>query len=428
MQITKKKLSDTKVQLILAADDKLLAEVKQHVLQDFARSVKVQGFREGKAPLNMVEKHADPARLQSEFIEHAINQLYVAALEQEKLRPVQQPEVKITKFVPFDTLEIEAEVEVVGEVKLPDYKKIKLAKDKVSITAKEVEEVIEQLTSRESEKKDVERAAKDGDQVTIDFKGVDAKTKESIQGADGNDFPLTIGSNTFIPGFEPELLGLKKGDEKTFVVTFPKDYGVAALQDRKVEFTVTTKGVQELVAPKLTDEFAAKVGPFKNIAELKEDIKKELTARKEQEADQKHADELLTKITEKATVSVPEVLVGEQLDRLERDQRQNLVYRGQTWQEYLESEKLDDAKWREQNRPAAELRVKAGLVLSAISEAEQLDVSGEEIDAYMMQLAARYPDQKMQDELKKPEARRDIASRMLTEKTIAKLTEYATAK
>jgi trigger factor len=428
MQITKKKLSDTKVQLILAADDKLLANVKQHVLQDFARSVKVQGFREGKAPLNMVEKHADPARLQSEFIEHAINQLYVAALEQEKLRPVEQPEVKITKFVPFDTLEIEAEVEVVGEVKLPDYKKIKLAKDKPSVTAKEIDEVLEQLTSRESEKKDVERAAKEGDQVTIDFKGVDAKTKEPIQGADGSDFPLTIGSNTFIPGFEPELVGLKKGDEKTFVITFPEDYGVSSLQNRKVAFTVTAKGVQELVSPKLDDAFAAKVGPFKTVAELKDDIKKELTARKEQEADQKHADELLTKITEKATVSVPEVLVGEQLDRLERDQRQNLVYRGQTWQEYLDSEKLDDKKWREQNRPAAELRVKAGLVLSAISEAEKLDVSGEEIDAYMMQLAARYPDQKMQDELKKPEARRDIASRMLTEKTIAKLTEYATAK
>jgi trigger factor len=264
--------------------------------------------------------------------------------------------------------------------------------------------------------------------VTIDFKGVDAKTKEPIQGADGSDFPLTIGSNTFIPGFEPELVGLKKGDEKTFVITFPEDYGVSSLQNRKVAFTVTAKGVQELVSPKLDDAFAAKVGPFKTVAELKDDIKKELTARKEQEADQKHADELLTKITEKATVSVPEVLVGEQLDRLERDQRQNLVYRGQTWQEYLDSEKLDDKKWREQNRPAAELRVKAGLVLSAISEAEKLDVSGEEIDAYMMQLAARYPDQKMQDELKKPEARRDIASRMLTEKTIAKLTEYATAK
>jgi trigger factor len=428
MQVTKKNLSDTKVQLTLTADAAMLESVKKHVLQDFAARVKIQGFREGKAPLNIVEKHADPAQLQSEFIEHAINRLYAAALDQEKLRPVAQPEVKITKFVPYDTLEVEADVEVVGDVKLPDYKKIKLAKDKVTVTAKEIDEVIEQLMSRESDKKAVERAAKDGDQVTIDFKGVDAKTKEPIQGADGTEFPLTIGSNTFIPGFEPELIGLKKGDKKTFVVTFPKDYGVASLQNRKVEFTVTAKEVSELVTPKLDDKFAAKVGPFKTVADLKEDIKKELTTRKEQEASQKHADELLQKITEKATVAVPEVLVNEQIDRLEREQRQNLVYRGQTWQEFLEAEKLDEKKWRDQTRPAAELRVKAGLVLSAISEAEKLDVTQEEVEAYMMQLMARYPDQQMQAELQKPEARRDIMSRMLTEKTIDKLVEYATSK
>ncbi|HSW99144.1 MAG TPA: trigger factor [Candidatus Saccharimonadales bacterium] len=427
MQITKKNLSDTKVQLSLVADQALLDEVKQRVLQQFAGSVKIQGFREGKAPLTMVEKHADPARLQSEFIEQAINRLYVAALDEEKLRPVDQPEVKITKFVPFDTLEIEATVEIVGKVKLADYKKIKLAKEKVSVAAKEVDEVLQQLTSRESEKKEVERAAKDGDQVTMDFKGVDAKTKEPVQGADGTDFPLTIGSNTFIPGFEPELIGLKKGAEKTFVVTFPKDYGVAALQNRKVAFTVTAKAVHELVAPKIDDAFAAKVGPFKTVADLKDDIKKELTARKEQEAAQKHADGLLTKITDKSDVSIPESLVSEQLDRLERDQRQNLMYRGQTWEEYLKAEKLDDKKWREQNRAAAEMRVKAGLVLSAISEAEEIDVTAEEVDAYMMQLLARYPDKQMQAELQKPEARRDIMSRMLTEKTIDRLVGYATA-
>jgi trigger factor len=428
MQITKKNLSDTKVHLTLAADDELLQSVKQHVLREFARSMKIQGFREGKAPLAMVEKNADPARLQSEFVEHAINKLYVAALDQEKLRPVDQPEVKIVKFVPFDTLEIEAEVEVVGDIKLPDYKKIKLAKEKVSVAAKEIDEVIDQLKSREAERKDVDRAAKDGDQVTIDFKGVDAKTKEAIAGADGNDYPLVIGSNTFIPGFEPELVGLKKGDEKTFTVTFPKDYGAAALQNKKVSFTVTVKNVAEMVQPKVDDEFAAKVGPFKTVADLKEDIKKELTARKEQEADQKHADDLLTKITEKSKVAIPEVLVAEQIERLEREQKQNLMYRGQTWQEFLDAEKLDEKGYREKQRPAAELRVKAGLVLSAVAEAEKLDVSAEEIDAYMMQLVSRYPDAKMQAELQKPEARRDIASRMLTEKTVAKLVGYATAK
>lgn len=428
MQVTKKNLTDTKVQLTLVADAELLQTVKQATLKAFARDMKIQGFRAGKAPLPMVEKHADPQRLQAEFLDQAVNQLYVTAIDQEKLRPVDQPQVKITKFVPFESLEVEAEVEVVGDVKLPDYKKIKLSPEKVSVDAKEVDEVLKGLLTRDAEKKDVERASKDGDEVWIDFTGVDAKTKEPINGADGKDYPLLLGSNTFIPGFEPNLVGMKAGEEKTFTVTFPKDYGVKTLQSRKVEFTVTAKKVQELSEPKLDDAFAAKVGPFKNVAELKDDIKKELTARKQSEANQKYADDLVTKITEKAKVALPEVLVNEQIDRIEQDQRQNLMYRGQTWQEFLAAEGLDDKKYREKQRPAAELRVKAGLVLSEIAEAEKIDVSREELDAQLQVLKSQYPDAQMQAELAKPEARRSIASRILTEKTVNKLAEYAQAK
>lgn len=427
MHVIKKYLSDTKVKLTLTADEKLLDEQKRHVLQDFASTVKIPGFREGKAPLSMVEKSVDPARMQSEFLEHVINRLYSAAIDHEKLRPVSNPDVKITKFVPFSTLEIEAEVEVVGEVKLADYKKVKVSKEKVSVDAKEIDEVIASLRIREAEKKDVDRAAKEKDQVWIDFAGVDAKTKESIKGADGKDYPLALGSNTFIPGFETNLVGLKAGDEKTFVLTFPKDYGVKALQNRKVEFTVTVKKVQEVVEPKVDDAFAAKVGPFKTVAELKDDIKKELTARKENDAELKFGDDLLTKIAEKSTVAIPQILIDEQLDRLEQEQRQSLIYRGQTWQEWLDSEGLTPEKFRESQRPRAELRVKAGLVLSEIAEKENLEVTPEELEAQIKIMKARYPDAQMQAELSKPEGRRTIASRILTDKTIARLKEYATA-
>ncbi len=427
MQVTTKKLSDTKIQLTLVADDQLLQAVKQEVLRELGQNVKVAGFREGKAPQSIIEKNIDQARLQTEFLEHAINRLYGLGVEQEKLRPVAQPQVKISKFVPFETLEIEAEVEVVGEVKLPDYKKIKLTKEKVSIAAKEVDDVIANLRQREAEKKDVDRAAKDGDQVWIDFKGVDAKTKEPIKGADGQDYPLALGSNTFIPGFETNLIGVKPGEEKTFTLTFPKDYGVKALQNRKVTFTVTAKKVTELVEPKLDDAFAAKVGPFKTVAELKDDVKKQLQAEKEYRADQKYADDLLTKITDKSKVSIPETLIKEQVELLERDQRQNLMYRGQTWQEFLEAEGLNEESFREKQRPTAEMRVKAGLVLAEIAEAEKIEITAAELDAQMAAIKQRYPDPAMQAELAKPEARRDIASRMLTEKTIAKLTAYATA-
>ncbi|HSX31739.1 MAG TPA: trigger factor [Candidatus Saccharimonadales bacterium] len=428
MQVTKKNLSDTKVQLTLAADAEQLAAAKQETLQHFAKDIKVQGFREGKAPLHMVEKHVAQPQLQADFLDRAMNRMYAQALDDETLRPVDQPQVKVTKFVPYDTLEIEAEVEVVGKVTLPDYKKIKLAKKKVTIEAKEIDDVIADLLTREAAKNDVERESRDGDQVWIDFKGVDAKTNEPVNGADGKDFPLTIGSNTFIPGFEPELIGLKAGEEKTFTITFPKDYGVSALQNRKVTFTVTVTKVQEVVPPKVDDAFAAKVGPFKTVADLKSDIKKELQMRKTQDADQAYADELILDITKKATVAVPEILVTEQIERLERDQRQNIMYRGQTWQEYLASEGLTEETYREKIRPDAELRVKAGLVLSEVAEAEGLQITAEELNQQMQVVASQYPDAKMQAELLKPEARRSIASRMLTEKTINRLAEYAQTK
>jgi len=428
MQVTKNYTSETRIKLTLVADQGLIEAEKQKVLREFASKIKIQGFREGKAPLNMVEKSVEPARLQSEFLEHAINRLYLAAIDHEGLRPVTQPEVKITKFVPFETLEIEAELEVVGEVKLADYKKIKLAKEKVTVEAKEVDEVIANLKTREAEKKDVDRAAKDKDQVWIDFKGVDAKTKEEVKGADGKDYPLALGSNTFIPGFEPELIGLKAGDEKTFVVTFPKDYGAKALQSKKVEFTVKVNKVQEVVEPKLDDAFAAKVGPFKTVADLKADIKDELTSRKEAEAEQKFSDALITKIAEKSTVAIPQVLIDEQLDRLEQEQRQNLMYRGQTWEEFLASEGITVEEFRKKGMPMAELRVKAGLVLSEIAEKENIEVTQDEMDAQVQILRARYSDPQMQAELDKPEGRRSIASRVLTDKTVSKIKEYASAK
>jgi trigger factor len=429
MQAVKKNLSDTKIQLTLVADAQLLDRVKQEALDHLGHDMKLPGFRPGKAPAAIIEKNANPAALQSEFLDRAMNALYGAALGEHNIHPVAQPDVKITKFVPFETLELDVTVDVIGDIKLPDYKNVKLAKKDLKITAKDVDGVLDELKKRESEKKDVTRAAKLGDQAWIDFKGVDAKTKEPINGADGKEYPLLLGSNTFIPGFEDNLAGMKAGEEKTFVITFPKDYGVKALQSRKVEFTVTVTKVQEVVEPKIDDAFAEKVGPFKTVAELKADIKKQLENEKQSEVDRAFADELITKLTKDTKVAIPASLIDDQLERILNDQRQNLLYRGQTWQEYLEAQGgLTEEAYKQSLRPDAELRVKAGLVLSEIAEKEKIDVTLEELEAQIQMLKGRYPDAKMQAELDKPEARREIASRMMSEKTIAKLTAYASAK
>ncbi|HSW75315.1 MAG TPA: trigger factor [Candidatus Saccharimonadales bacterium] len=426
MQVTQKNLSDTNVQLTLVADEAILTEAKREALEHLAESVRLQGFRKGKAPLNMVEKSVDPSTLQTEFLDIAMNRLYVAALDDKNLRPVSQPKVNVKKFVPFDSLEIDVEVEVVGEIKLADYKKMKIDQPKVTVTAKDVDEVIENLLEREAARVSVERAVKDGDEVILSFKGVDTDTKEPISGADGKDYPLLIGSNTFIPGFEPNLVGMKPGDEKTFDIVFPKDYGVAALQSRKVTFTVTVSKVSEIQKSKLDDAFAAKAGPFKTVADLKEDIKNQLQSEKEYQADREFTDNMLMKIADASTVAIPQVLVDEQIDRMVSEQKQNLMYRGQTWQEFLDSEGLTEEEFRTKLEKDAKLRVKAGLVLSEVAEVEKVTVTPEELEVRMQLLKGQYSDPQMQAELDKPENRRDIVSRILSEKTLAKLRNYVT--
>ena len=425
MQVTKDSLSPTRFKLTLVADEDLLSQVKHRVLTHLGQQhVKLQGFRQGKAPLELVEKNADPSLLQSEFLEEAVNALYVAAVNGEKLRPVEQPEVSVNKFVPFTTLEVTAEVEAVGDITLPDYKNIKLDREAVSVTAKDTDDVLKNLAVRAATKEEVKRAAKTGDEVWIDFKGTDAKTKEPVNGADGKDYPLVLGSNTFIPGFEDNLIGVKPGETKEFTITFPEDYGVKALQKRKVTFEVTVNKVQEIKEPKLDDAFAASVGPFKTMAELKEDIKKQLKSERQYEADRAYENRLVEKIAEKAKVAIPTVMVEEEINRIEDQEKQNTAYRGQTWQEHLDEEGVTAEEHRERNRKGAELRVKGGLVLSEIAQNEGIQVTPEELEMRLQLLKGQYQDAAMQAELDKPENVRDIASRILTEKTLDKLKSY----
>lgn len=429
MKVTTKSPSVTQAVMTVVAEMSELQTIKNHVLKHLAPKAKLPGFREGKAPLAMVEKSLDPATLQSEFLEHAINDLYPEAVRQAGIRPVDQPEVNLKKFVPFTTLEFEATVAVVSEIKLPDYKKIKKRRNTIKLTDKDVQDVIDALLKRQAEKVEVNRAAKSGDEVLIDFKGVDDKG-QAVKGADGKDYPLQLGSNSFIPGFEDNLIGQKPGAEKTFTLTFPKDYGVAALANRDVTFTVNVNKVQEVVEPKLDDKFAQSVGPVKTVAELKADIQKELTVERQRQADRDYESELLQDITNKTKFSVPQVIIDDQVDRMFQELQQNLMYRGQTVQEFLETDRLANGKTEEQYKadimaPQAEERVRASLVLAEIADREKIEVTPEELEIRLQTLKAQYSDDQMRAELDKSENRRDIASRMLSEKTMAMLASYA---
>lgn len=424
MHITKTSISPTKVKLTINASPQELESVKNHVLSHFARTVKVPGFRAGKAPLAMVEKQADQKALADEFLEHAMNSMYRRALETEDLRPVAQPEVKLKKFVPYSQLEFEVVTEVIGKVSLPDYKKIKLPQPQVAVTVEDVKEVLSSLQTRLAERVEVSRETKMGDEVVIDFEGFDHKN-QPVSGAKGQDYSLILGSSQFIPGFEEHLVGAKAGEPAEFTLTFPKNYGVHALQGKEVTFKVDVKKVNELKVPKPDDELAKKAGPFKTLTDLKADIKKQLRSERELSSRRNYENELIERIASNSTVDVPKSMVDEQIMSMEEEEKRNLTYRGQSWHEHLAEEGITEDQHRERQRPQAESRVKAGLVLSEIAEKEDIEVTPEELEIRLQLLKGQYKDVAMQAELDKPEARSDITARLLTEKTIAKLVEYS---
>lgn len=428
MHVKSDNQSPTKLTLTITADDKDLKVIKDEALQALAKDVKVSGFRSGKAPLSVIEKNIDDQTLQSKVVDEAINRLYIKAAQKSDIRPVGQPQVTLKKFVPYTELEFDVETEVIGDVKLPNYKTIKKTQEKVSVSADEVKKVIDDLLTKSSKKEDVSRGAKQGDEVTIDFLGKDEKGKE-IKGAEGKDYPLMLGSNTFIPGFEDNLIGLKSGESKTFKLTFPKDYGVKALANKKVEFSVEVKGVKELTKPKLDDEFVKTIGSFSDVASLKKDIKTQLLQEKQSQANNAFENQIVNEIVDKTKVELPKLLVDEQVERLKTEIKQNLMYRGQTWQEMLEFEGLSEEDYIKQKLiPEAQQRVKTGLVLSEIADQEKIVVTPEELETRMQLLKGQYTDPSMQAELSKPEARQEIGSRLMTEKTLNRLVELVTKR
>ncbi len=424
MKITRTDKNSTKLTLSISADAEDLEPIHRHTLRHFARQVKVPGFRVGKAPLHMIEKHVGQQALADEFMEHALNELYGRAIDAQKIRPAGAPTVNVKKFVPYTLLEFEAELEVIAQIKLPDYKKIKVAKKPVTITADDVKGVLDNLKRNMAEREPVDRAAKSGDELTIDFAGRDSDGKP-VNGADGKDYPLLLGSSTFIPGFEEYLMGAKADESKEFTIQFPADYGVAALQNKKVTFVVEVKKVSELSEPKLDNDFAAKAGPFKTLAELKDDIKKQLKSERDLNAGREFENELIRAIVAKSTVEAPKNLVDQQIMGMEEEEKRNLAYRGQTWAEHLAEERVTEDQHRERNRPEATARVQGGLVLSEIAEQEDINVTPEELEIRIQILKGQYQDPSMQAELDKPENRRDLTNRLMTEKTVAKLASYA---
>jgi trigger factor len=424
MKTTVKKLSDTKVCLTITLGADELNAAEQVALTKMARDLKVPGFRKGKVPISVAAKHVNPMALQEQVLDSALSKAVAEAFMNEKLQALERPSVEVKKFVPNQEVEFTAEATVVPPVKLGDYKKLKAKPQAVKVEAKDVDEIIERMQQNFVDKTEVERAAREGDEVIIDFVG--KKDGVAFDGGSAKDFALKLGGGQFIPGFEEGVVGHKVGETFDLDLEFPKDYHAENLAGAKVVFSVTLHKVNELKLPELNDEFAAKCGPFTDIKELKADIKREITAQKEREAKEKLKDELVAELADSSKVALPELLIDDQLRSIEQDLMQNLSYRGLTTDSYLKAQGFKDkADWQKKEaRPAAEKRVKAGLVLAELSKELGVEVSREELDRQISTFKQQYgKDAKLAARFDDPNVHRDIANRMITDKTIDKLVE-----
>ncbi len=424
MKTTVKHLSDTKVQLTISVDAKALADAEQVALKKLSAAVKVDGFRKGKVPASVAAKHVEPQALQEQLLDDAVSKAVAEAFLAEEIQALDRPMVDIKKYVPGDLLEFTAEVDVLPKVTLGDYKKLGKKAEKVTVAAADVNDVVERMRAGLAEKKEVTRAAKNGDETVIDFVG--KKGDVPFEGGTGNDYTLVLGSNQFIPGFEEGIIGHKAGETFDLDLEFPKDYHAKDLAGQKVVFTTTLHKVIEPILPKLDDDFAKKVGDTSTLAELKENIKAEITTQKEREANDKLKDTLIEALIEKSTVPVPEILISDQMRSIEQDFAQNLMYRGLNLESYLTANGFsNEDEWREKEvKPAATRRVQAGLVLAELSKLEKIKATDAEIDEHVELHKRQYANSpEALKQFETPEVRNDIANHFITEKTIERLVE-----
>ena len=422
MKTTVKNLSDTKVQLTISVDAEALANAEKVALVKLSKTVKVPGFRQGKVPASVAAKHVDPQALQEQLMDDAISKAVAEAFIAEKIQAIDRPMVDIKKYVPGDLLEFTAEVEVLPPVTLGDYKKLNVKAKKEAVKEADIAEVIERMRQGFAEKKDVTRAAKDGDETVIDFIG--KKDDVAFDGGTGTDYTLKLGSGQFIPGFEEGVVGHKAGETFDLDLAFPADYHAKDLAGQKVVFTTTLKKVTELALPKVDDELAKKAGDFKTLDELKADIKREIESQKEREANDKLKDDLIGALIDKSTVPAPEALVADQMRSIEQDFAQNLAYRGLDLHTYLDANGFEsEDAWREKEvKPTAVKRTQAGLVLNELSKAENISATDAEIDEHVEVHKRQYANNpEVLKQFETAEVRRDIANHYITEKTIERL-------
>lgn len=413
-----KKISDTRVEITVTLEKSDLDAAEKKALERLAQDVRVEGFRKGKAPAQVAKKFIPENDLNAETIDIAIRTSVVPAFREHEKMPLVAPNVNVTKYVPGEMAEYTATADIVPEVKLADYKKLKVKRETAKVSETQIKEVLDNITNSFAEKKPVKRAAKLSDEVIIDFVG--KKNGKAFEGGSAKDYKLVLGSKTFIPGFEEGIIGHEAGDKFDLKLTFPKDYGVKDLAGAKVIFETLLKQINEVVKPEINDDLAKKVGGFKSLKELKDDIKKNLEMQESHRLTEKFKDDLISELVKTSKISAPDILIEDQMKIIRDDMTRNANSRGiATLEEFVEKSGETMENWEKEARKIAETRVKASLALQDLAIKEKVSVSDEEVNAKIAELKDVYKNSpEAVKSLKDPNVKMDIKNRMIIEKTL----------
>ena len=387
LQVEKLEKNMAKLTIEVSAED--LEKAMQAAYQKAKGRITLPGFRKGKAPRKMIEKMYGAEVFYEDAANSIIPDAYAKAADECGLELVSQPKINVTQLEAGKPFIFEAVVATKPEVELGQYKGVEVTKADTEATDADVEEELKRVQEQNSRTVAVtDRAVKDGDNTVIDFEGfVDGV---AFEGGKGTDYPLTIGSHSFIDTFEDQIIGMNIGDEKEINVTFPEEYHVDDLKGKPAMFKVSVKEIKEKQLPELNDEFAQDVSDFDTIAEYKDDLKNKIADRKSREAKAKQEDEAIAKIIEDSKMDIPDAMVDTQVNRMVEDFAQRLQQQGLSVEQYFQYTGMTADKIMEEMKPEAVKRIQSRLVLEAVVKAENIETSEEDFEAELKKMAETY--------------------------------------
>lgn len=389
MNVTVERVENEATLKITAPAAEVNAGYKKAV-QKIADQANIPGFRKGKAPRAIIEMHYGKEAVKQEAFEIVANKAYSEALDQEKLIPVSDPKVEESTFEEGKDMELTIKVTLKPEPELGEYKGLHVEKKEVEVTDEQVDAQIKDMMGRDAKMVVAEEGAviEKGDFAIIDFAGtVDG---EPFSGGEGKGYPLEVGSNSFIPGFEDQLVGLSKGDSTDVEVTFPEDYFVKDLAGKEAIFKVNIQDVKRKELPELNDEYVASKTDFKTVEELRANYKERMQKAAAANAKAEYEHELIDLAVANAKFSVPEIMIEDKISQMVEEMKMSLESRKMSLDMYMQYTGLDMAKIRENQRPVAEENVKTDLVLDAIAKAEDIQVDMADVDAEIAAISAQH--------------------------------------